>query len=144
MKKFIYTNFIFFSVFTCLVFFLFQGLAILIEKNADFNIKNDTKTIIIGHSHSECAYNDSLIENFENFSLSGESYYYTFPKVKKIIEHNPQIETVFIEFTNNQISKNVEKWIWDKKYISYYYPIYSPFIDFQDKLSLVVNRPTSF
>lgn len=144
MKKFIITNCVFFSVFITLTFFLFQGLASVTKKNADFKIKKETRTIIIGHSHSECAYNDSIIENFENFSLSGESYYYTLPKIKKIIEHNPQIETVLIEFTNNQISKNVEKWIWDKKYISYYYPIYSPFIDFQDKLKLVNKSPTSF
>lgn len=144
MKKFIITNCVFFSVFITLTFFLFQGLAIVTKKNADFKIKKETRTIIIGHSHSECAYNDSIIDNFENFSLSGESYYYTLPKIKKIIEHNPQIETVFIELTNNQISKNVEKWIWDKKYISYFFPIYSPFIDFQDKLKLVNKSPTSF
>ena len=105
MKRFLFRLSIFFTclgtLFFCLLFFTSWGA----KRNNDFRIKLNTHYIVLGHSHAECAYNDQLIENFENFSQSGESYFYTLPKIKEIVRKNPQVKTVFLEFTNNQIEK---------------------------------------
>lgn len=144
MRKFILNIIQFSLLFSLVVAVSFFLLKKLVQETADFKIQKDTKYIVIGHSHPECAYNDSLISNFENFSISGESYFYTLPKVKNIVAQNPQLETVFLEFTNNQISKNVEDWIWEDKYLSYYYAIYSPFIETKDRFLIVKKRPIAF
>jgi hypothetical protein len=121
-----------------------MGLSRLAKKNAVFEIKPDTKKIMLGHSHAECTYDDNIIENFENFSISGESYFYTYPKVKEIVRHNKEIKTVFLEFTNNQITQEVEKWIFEEKYLHYYYALYNPYIETEDHLRLLCLNPSGF
>lgn len=144
MKKFLYKNTMFIAIFLGVAIGAFSVLSALVKTKADFTIGEDTRCIMLGHSHAECAYNDELIDDFENFAISGESYFYTYPKVKKLVEQNPQIKTVFIEFTNNQLAKDVEKWIWTEKYLSYYYAIYSPFISLKDKIIPASNNPKGF
>lgn len=116
----------------------------LARKQNDFSIKQDTKFIILGHSHSECAYNDALIDNFENFSQSGESYFYSIPKLEQIIRMNPQVKTVFLECTNNQMTENVEEWIFGKKYLGYYYANYFPYIGLKSDFFIFRNQPTEY
>ena len=55
------------------------------RSKSQFDLKKQPKSIVVGHSHPECAFNDSLIQEFKNFSSSGESYFYTYPKLKNII-----------------------------------------------------------
>ncbi|GGZ53532.1 hypothetical protein GCM10008088_14010 [Mesonia mobilis] len=100
--------------------------------------------ILLGHSHPECAFNDSLINGFKNFASSGESYFYTYPKVKELIRNNQSIETVFIEFTNNQLHKNMDNWIFGKKYINHRYPKYSAFLNNEQELTLLRNNPLEY
>lgn len=144
MKKFFLNSIQFGLLFSSLVAVSFCILLLRTKSRAVFTIDKHTKHIVLGHSHPECAYNDSLIQNFQNFSMSGESYFYTLPKVKNIVAQNPQLETIFLEFTNNQVSKNIEDWIWEEKYLSYYYAIYSPFIETSDKFRILLNKPAAF
>lgn len=86
-------------------------------KGLSYQLDQSTKTIILGHSHPETAYDDRLIINTENLSESGESYFYTFQKVKSLLGPNNQIDYVLIEFSNNQIDISMNEWIWGDKYI---------------------------
>jgi len=137
--------------------FFITGLLIfasnkIIESGDYFKIKKDTKYIVLGHSHPECALNDSLITGLENFAESGESYFYTYIKTKKILESNNQIKTVFIEFSNNQIEKSMDNWIWGDKYLSYRYPKYASVMNLNDLIFLsrknlkqiINNQSTTF
>ena len=87
---------------------------IIIKNSANFKLKPQTKYLVLGHSHPECAFNDSLINNLKNLAQTGESYYYTYFKTIKVLEQNPSIEIVFVEFTNNQIYELMNNWIWGK------------------------------
>ena len=133
MRQFIQLSITFLIALFTLIFVSVELSEYVVNKNSDFKLNKSTKYLVLGHSHPECAFNDSLIENFKNISQSGESYYYTYFKAKKIIEQNPSIETVFIEFTNNQINESMNSWIWKEKYMNYRYPRYSPFMNFTDK-----------
>ena len=90
-----------------IVIVLIVGLLIIennyIEKKSSFKISDNIKYVVFGHSHSECTFNDALISNFKNLSEPGEAYFYTYQKLKNVIHDNPAIESVFVEFTNNQI-----------------------------------------
>ena len=93
----------------CIVALGFIFLAALIVTNniiADgkyFSIPTAKSSVILGHSQSECGFNDSLIEGFYNLSQSGEGYPYSYFKAKKILENNNHIDHIFIVYTNNQI-----------------------------------------
>jgi hypothetical protein len=144
MKKFI-TYILFFLVSLFLfIFIIFISTSFIERKHSNFKIKSNPKYIVIGHSHPECAYNDSLIPNFKNLAQSGESYFYSYFKTKEIIKQNPSIEFVFIEFTNNQINSKMDQWIWGDKYLSHRYPKYSSFMSFLDNFLLIKNNPSGF
>jgi hypothetical protein len=64
--------------------------------------------------------------------------------VIQLIKQNPQVKRVFIEYTNNQITNEIDKWIWKEKYLSYYFAIYSPFIEIEDHLLIVYKNPRGY
>jgi hypothetical protein len=97
--------------------------------------------LIIGHSHSECAFNDSIIGKLVNYSFSGETYFYNYYKLKILLRQNPNIKTVFIEFSNNNLDEHIDEWIWGKRVMSYSFPKYAAFLDFEGfKLLYKKNR----
>jgi len=118
------------------------SLQLIIETNATFKFQGES--VILGHSQPECAFNDSLISGFKNVSESGESYFYTYIKCKKILADNPQIKNVFIQFGVNNISKIMDTWTWDNKSISYRYPKFSPFMTPAEHKTLFLNNPKGF
>jgi hypothetical protein len=115
-----------------------------IADKANFKLAEVKKHIVFGHSHSECALNDSLIVDLKNLSTSGESYLYTFQKLKELLKQNNQIETIFIEFSNNQITSSFDRWIWEDKHLSQNYPIYAPFMKAEEHLLLGKNNYNGF
>jgi len=143
MKYFILKtiNFIGVSIITLSIIFIYTNSAI--DQNADFSIANPVNNIIIGHSHSECAFNDSLINNFKNLSQSRESYLYSLVKVKKIVSQNKNVKNIFLEFSNNQIPITADDWIWDDVAISSR-TSFLPFLDQNDNDLLINKNPKSF
>ncbi len=131
-------------VFSLILLSMLIGFLLLNRYFANFKMKKSSPILIVGHSHSECAYNDSLINDVANFSQSGESYFYTYFKTKKLIEKNPEIQTILIEFSNNQININMNDWIWAEKYISYRFPKYGSFMNINSYLILLEQNPKSF
>jgi hypothetical protein len=103
-----------------------------IARKASFKLKEDTKYIVLGNSHPETAFNDSVINNFSNIAQSAESYFYTLVKTKRLLDQNKNIEIIFIEFGNNQILKGRNAWIWGKEFLPFKYQTYSPFMELQD------------
>lgn len=144
MRNFIKFTAFLLSVLFALIFIFIESFEAEINKKADFKLKTYTKYLVLGHSHPECAFNDSFITHLKNLSESAESYYYTYFKAKKVIEQNPSIETVFIEFTNNQINESMNDWIWEEAYIDYGYPKYAPFMNSSDKKVLIKNNLSGF
>lgn len=116
----------------------------MIREKSTFSVPAECKSIIVGHSIPEAAYNDSLIPGFKNIASSGESYFYSLPKLQEVLGENPHVENVFIEFTNNQLNENINEWIWSDKYMTYRYPIYSPFLSWSSKLLLIQKNPNAF
>lgn len=116
----------------------------ILDRNAGFKLHPDTKYIIAWHSHPECAYNDELIPGFKNIAESWESYFYSYIKIKKILEQNKQIEVIFVEYTNNQITHEWDTWIWGDMAISNRFTKYSSFMGVQDHLLLIKNNPSGY
>lgn len=137
MQKFTRHLLIFFLILsTTLTIFL-----ILNRHCGNFQINENNNILIVGHSHPECAFNDSLISHVKNYAASGESYFYTYFKTKKIIEQNPEINIVLIEFSNNQIRASKDDWIWNEEYILNRLPKYGAYMDFEAYRLLLTKNP---
>jgi len=100
--------------------------------------------IILGHSYSETAFNDNMISGLKNSSESGESYFYNYQKLKIILRSNKQIDTVFVNFSNNQVFSDMDDWIWGDKYMNYNLTKYQPWCNKEDLMVLVKNNFFTF
>ena len=140
MKVFFKKIVIFHTIAISLLLLIVFVPIILIKTNSTFKINKNKTIVVMGHSHPKYAFNDSIISNVRNLANSAESYFYTFQKLKKVIPDNPQIKTVFIEFSNNQINKKKDEWIWGYEKMSRYFPLYSSFINREDFNLLLKNN----
>lgn len=111
---------------------------------ADFRMKTKTTKVVFGHSYPECAFNDSLINDFTNYAASGESYFYTYLKAKQVLNQNSQIQTVFLEFTNFQVNGIVDEWIWADNHLSSRFYKYAPFMAVNDYKIIVLKNWRGF
>ena len=142
MKTFIYKTLTFVAISISLIFAAFIFTNYLIDRSAKFKLA-PVNNVIIGHSHSECAFNDSIINDFRNLSQSRQSYFYSFQKIKKVISQNRNVKNVFVEFSNNQINAGMDNWIWDDLSISSR-SLYLPFLDKEDIDLLWNKNPKGF
>src|SRR5882762_4012173 len=144
MKRFLTWSLIFFFVVIGLLVSVTAIIDTYLARKASFKCSADARYVVLGNSHPEQAYNDSLIDNFQNLSQAAETYIYTFTKANKIVEQNKQIETVFIEFSNTDLLPDWNKWIWGSEVLSWRYPIYSPFMGLEEKKVLLLNNFSGF
>ena len=130
--------------------FIILGLIIIItnhsisNNHSNFEIDKKITTLILGHSHPEGAFNDSLVENTKNLGQSGELHFYTYLKLRKILEDNKNIKTVFLEFTNNEITEDMDKWTRSEEQILYRLPKYAPVMKIDDYRYISSNNPIAF
>jgi hypothetical protein len=110
----------------------------------EYTLVDSPKTIVLGHSHPECAFNDRILSKTTNISQSGEAYFYTYLKLQKVIEQNDGIQRLFVEFGNNQIGERMNSWIWGEKYLSDRYPRYSHLMTFSDRATLIKGNPLGY
>jgi hypothetical protein len=129
MKRFVVQIVKFLAFLLAPVLVVVLGNFVIVNQNSFWKLPNNEEAVVLGHSHPECAFNDSLIPNLINLSLSAETYFYTYIKLKKLIESNDQLKTVFIEFGTNNVQKTMDTWTWGDKYISYNLPKYFSIID---------------
>jgi hypothetical protein len=143
MKKFIKNMLIFIS-FICFFF----GATIFItsykiDKSEYFQLSKNISFLILGHSHSQYAFNDSLIDKSKNFSQAAELYFYTFIKLKKIVKANKQVKIVFLEFSNNQIAAEMDKWLESEEDILYRVPKYATIMDYESYKYIFFKNPNA-
>lgn len=141
MKKFVNRIIVFFLGTLFLIFLTILITSNCINQNRNFHLPDKIKMLILGHSHPEGAFNDSLIEGAKNMAQSGELYFYTYLKVKKIVSANKQVKCIFLEFTNNQITMDMEKWTKSEEQILYRVPKYAPVMMAKDYFYIGKNNP---
>lgn len=91
-------------------------IVFIAKRKISVPIESDINAIAIGHSHLECGLNDAHFPGLKNFGKSGEALYYGCIKAKKIIESHPQVKTVFIELSANQLDQHMKDWISDNEH----------------------------
>ena len=144
MKKFIIRLFLFFSIIIGFILFDVCLQKTILFRDEDMKLDKNINTLIVGHSHTANSYNTRYIKNSINISNSGEAYIYNYFKVKKVIETNQQIKRVIVEFTNNQIDKHMDNWIWDDTHLQYNFISYGVLMDREALNLLYKKNPSGF
>lgn len=110
IKKFLNRLFVF-CVFVLGAMVLNILIVILTERYLiTFEIPKNKTTLFIGDSHIQCAINDTILTNSYNFAQAGSGQFYTYLKLRKIIEENQQINKVVIGYSFIDIAKSRDGW----------------------------------
>jgi hypothetical protein len=137
MKRLLKNLFVFIGILA-----IFLGSCILLTiYRSDFKFDKEETMMVVGHSHSECSFHDKFISGLTNRSNSGQSYFYNYFKVQELIKDNPQLETIFIEFSNLDVLEQKENWIWGEEKMVEYFPKYAFYMDVRSHELLYENNP---
>ncbi len=74
-----------------------------------FAFREGTTTLVAGDSHLEAALNPSYFPGSVNCSLSGESYFFTYYKVKHLLGRNPGIRRVVIGCAPHNFARDYQE-----------------------------------
>ncbi|HEY1871200.1 MAG TPA: hypothetical protein VGG71_09085 [Chitinophagaceae bacterium] len=143
MRQFIRNLLLFFISFLALVLVIILFETIIINHQGKFRLEGKEKYIFLGHSHAQMAYDDKIIDSALNQASSGEAYFYTYIKLKKILENNSDRKVVFVEYSNNNIVREMNDWIWDDIHILERYKLYTAYIPGKEFEFLVSKNPKS-
>ena len=97
---------LFLLILSCYANYLFQQS--IIEKGLKLN--PSTNIIVFGDSHSAAAFDPEFISNSQNLSNWGESIFFTYYKLKRLIENNPEHKelTVILALSYHSLYKDRE------------------------------------
>ncbi|MDT0646677.1 hypothetical protein RM545_08240 [Zunongwangia sp. F260] len=145
MKKFL-LNLFFLVTALVILFLLFEySTSTLIGDRLQVKKEGkDIKYFVVGHSHSEIAYNDTIIKELKNISYAGESYLSSYYKAKILLKNNPHIDTIFVELSNNYLDKHMDEWIWGSDFLLMGYLDLSSTVSAEDKWWLFKKNPSGF
>lgn len=121
-----------------------QGLDWWLRSDRFYRIDGCT-VLILGHSQTESAVDDSRIAHASNMSQSAEPYLYTYYKLVKLNEANKTITTVLLAISDNMFARRANsEWLFEKNSMGYKYPKYSHIVSFREKLLFLVRNPLNF
>lgn len=143
MKRFISNCFKFLGIFVliCLGCLFFNSL--LINNYYGYKTKKDQNIIILGDSHTEYAIDDNVFQRSVNLSHSADSYFYSYLKIRKMKEENPQIDTLLLALSNhNLLIEYEDRWIFNTSHIKSKFRIYTDLMDFSDYMFLLKSNPS--
>jgi len=104
MKRFIIQIFKFTFVAIASIALLFIG-SYCIMKRASFKIDDRKNILVLGSCYTETAV-DEHFSRAENLAQTGTANIYSYVKLKKLLEDNPQIDTVITSFRQIELDKD--------------------------------------
>jgi len=140
MKKFILK-----TTFFLFILFLFFLLLILLpskEMNT-YKLNNDIEIVFIGDSHIQCAIQDDLFNNAKSLAINSESTYFSYYKIEKLINENPNIEKIYLGFSYHNISSYYDEYIYGR-YSKDIFPRYFDILPDSEKQKYLPNKLWSF
>lgn len=140
MKKFI-TKTLLYCLLILLMIGGFYGYKYYQKKNEI--VKLPKSNIIIGDSNTRWSLNDSIIHNYSNYSVGGETYLFAYTKLK-IFDKNNKIDTLILAFSPHNIVNNI--WWNDdvQQPIQNRMPMFYQNFEWQDHLVLLKNIPKNY
>ncbi|HMS65294.1 MAG TPA: hypothetical protein PKD83_08595 [Ignavibacteria bacterium] len=146
MKPFLNKVFAF-TVFTLVVSVILYLLisSLYLHRINNLRVRENANILVLGDSQPQCAVNDSVYINLENFSQNSEHFFLTYNILQLIVKNNPQINTFILGCSFHNISAFSERYIFYKNnykdnFPELVIPRYFPVIDFGSKMFLIENN----
>lgn len=144
MKKFItrVTVFLTIPVFAGIIFLAaFSSIVSSISK--EYKLEPDISELYIGDSHIQCSVNDSLISGSKNLGHTSESFYFSYYKLKLIVEANPNIKKIYLGFSYHSLSDYYDDFI-TGEYSGSISPDYFFILPLSEQINFVTRDPENF
>jgi hypothetical protein len=141
MKKFLVNTSLFSLLFILATTIIATIFNMLLIKNISFVLPENKTILVVGDSQTECAIDDNILMDSFNFSQSGTAHFYSFLKVRKMLENNPQIDTVVISYSYEDVTIEKDSWVTSQRYISSKVPRYLSLMNIEDLLSIFSCNP---
>jgi hypothetical protein len=101
-----YLKFIFAFISICGIFKIFVlGSS---HEVFSYTLLPKTTTILIGDSHAQYGFNDKVIPGSINLGYRSEKFIWSYRKLQKILESNPQIENIVLSVSYHSFTKGNE------------------------------------
>lgn len=106
-----------------------------------FKFSKQTKVLIIGDSHTECAINDSILNNSMNFSQSGDNYLYSYTKLTLFKKNNPKLKHVILSYSYFNLLEYQNDWYTAPRYIQFKGSKYFRHLDKESIIDIFLMNP---
>lgn len=94
-----------------------------------FKLNRNTKTIILGDSQAQFAFNPACIKNSVNGAVVAEPLFYTYYKLRFIHHHNKQLENIILSFSPHNLSEFNEEKLYTSEDLLHFYDQYFMLLD---------------
>jgi hypothetical protein len=71
-------------------------------------------TFFIGDSHVQNCVNDSIVDKGITLSVKAESYYFSYFKIRRLLEHNARIRRIYLGFSYHNLSSANEDFVFGR------------------------------
>lgn len=100
------------SILLALVVFVLLFILATSAKAKSLRIDDSITNVFLGDSHIRYAIDDSMLSNSINLGNSSESVYFTYYKLKQLLNSNSSVETVYVGFSYHNISSYYDEYIY--------------------------------
>lgn len=139
MKKYIYNlaliSFLFFTIVLLLIF-----ARVVVAKSVSWKLPLKEHILFLGASHVQDGINDEMIEGAKNWSRESERYMFTYIKLKHVLSHNEQIDTIFLQLAPTDLWENTDYKYHTQNEQAGYLPLYWPHFDLEN-WSVFLSEP---
>lgn len=141
MKKFLLEILKFSLILVLGASILVLGTLFLEKEFTSFEIPANKTVLVMGDSKVECAVNDEILDPVYNFSQSGTAYFYTYLKARKMVNDNPQIDTLVVGYSYADLSQARDEWFKGEKYIKGKFREHFFLMNFNDLYAIFISNP---
>jgi hypothetical protein len=110
----------------------------LVNSEQMTTIKN-RNILLLGDSNMQCAINDSIFKSAINLAASADSYFYSYLKLKRMVNSNSDIDTVLLSFSPHNLFEN--GWLLNDENIYSKIQTYYTIMDWDDFVFLFYRNP---
>ena len=80
----------------------------------ELRVAPDVTTVYVGDSHVELCIDARLIPNSYSMGKNAECYYYSYFKIKSLLENNPSVDTIYLGFSYHNLSDYYDDYVFGK------------------------------
>ncbi|MFA9189939.1 hypothetical protein AAGV28_01030 [Flavobacterium sp. FZUC8N2.13] len=141
MSQFLRKVVVFLTIPVIFILVVLIGLNFLVK--TDYKIKPDINSLFIGDSHIQQTFNDNLIPQSLNCGIASESFYFSYFKLKYLLDENPSIKNVYLGLSFHSLSNYYERFI-SGDYSASVAPKYFFILPWKEQLRLIYWNKANF